>query len=212
MDYNIYDHDINQKPKKIIFFYIFVILLSITIVIATIVITYRYFYGTDDADEYAKSNYNSERSEIIENANKKEIEEIVPQNITSNQGQNNIENVTIKDENIFPKHNIEESIASLFPKYDETTQSKVRNAQTSNEKNVYLTFDDGPSTSVTPEILNTLKKYNVKATFFVLGKNVDLYPELTKRAYKEGNYIANHGYTHSYSSIYSNPRNVYKKQ
>lgn len=208
MDYNIYDHNIRQKPKKIIYFYIFVIILSIAIVIATILVTYRYFYGTDDTDEYAKSDYNSERSEIIEKANKKEVEEIVPQNIIPNEGQNNIENVTIKEENVLPKHNIEESIASLFPKYDETTQSKVKNAQTSDEKSVYLTFDDGPSLNVTPQILDTLKKYNVKATFFVLGKNVDLYPELTKRAYKEGNYIANHGYTHSYSTIYSNPRNV----
>ncbi len=73
------------------------------------------------------------------------------------------------------------------------------------EKRVFLTFDDGPSESVTPLILNTLKEQNVKATFFVLGGNAKRYPKLVKRAYEEGHYIANHGYSHKYSSVYSSP-------
>lgn len=70
------------------------------------------------------------------------------------------------------------------------------------EKRVFLTFDDGPSKSVTPQILDLLKQEEIKATFFVLGKNVNRYPDITKRAYEEGHFIANHGYTHSYSAIY----------
>lgn len=70
------------------------------------------------------------------------------------------------------------------------------------EKRVFLTFDDGPSKSVTPQILDLLKQEEIKATFFVLGKNVSRYPDITKRAYEEGHFIANHGYTHSYSAIY----------
>ena len=65
-----------------------------------------------------------------------------------------------------------------------------------------MTFDDGPTNAVTPSILDTLNKYNVKATFFVLGTNAKKYPELVKREYEEGHYIANHGYSHKYSKIY----------
>ena len=69
-------------------------------------------------------------------------------------------------------------------------------------KRVFLTFDDGPSKEVTPQILDVLNKYNVKATFFVLGNRVNMYPDIVKHAHEEGHYIANHGYSHKYSSIY----------
>ena len=74
---------------------------------------------------------------------------------------------------------------------------------TKNEKKVaYLTFDDGPTTSVTPKILDILKAENVKASFFVIGKYVDRHPEIVKREYEEGHYIANHGYDHDNSILY----------
>ena len=73
------------------------------------------------------------------------------------------------------------------------------------EKRVFLTFDDGPSQSVTPLILDVLKQENVKATFFVLGTNTKYNPELVKREFDEGHYIANHGYTHKYSTVYASP-------
>ena len=57
-----------------------------------------------------------------------------------------------------------------------------------------MTFDDGPSQTVTPVILDTLKKENVKVTFFLLGSRVELNPDIVKREYEEGHYIANHGY------------------
>lgn len=67
---------------------------------------------------------------------------------------------------------------------------------------ICLTFDDGPNPSVTPKILDILKEENVKASFFVIGKYVDAYPEISKRAYEEGHYIANHGYDHKNSILY----------
>lgn len=73
------------------------------------------------------------------------------------------------------------------------------------EKRVFLTFDDGPSQSVTPLILDVLKQENVKATFFVLGTNTKYNPDLIKREFDEGHYIANHGYTHKYSTVYASP-------
>lgn len=75
-------------------------------------------------------------------------------------------------------------------------------------KRVFLTFDDGPTKEVTPKVLDILKKYNIKATFFVLGSRVKENPDIVKRAYQEGHYIANHSYSHKYSSIYKSANNV----
>lgn len=77
------------------------------------------------------------------------------------------------------------------------------------KKVAYLTFDDGPSTTVTPKVLDVLKKYNIKGTFFVLGSNVEQNErskEMLKRIFEEGNAIGNHGYTHSLSKLYPHNR------
>ena len=66
-------------------------------------------------------------------------------------------------------------------------------------KVVYLTFDDGPSSDVTPQILDTLKKYHAKATFFVIGTAVSANPEMLQREYDEGHSIGLHSYTHDYA-------------
>lgn len=111
---------------------------------------------------------------------------------------------------VFQVNNLMEQIKEEFISqrtiiYTENTQSKInatmkRNAE---KKEVYLTFDDGPSKTVTPKILDVLKENNINATFFVLGNMVNYYPDIVKRAYDEGNYIANHGYSHVYSQIYA---------
>lgn len=75
------------------------------------------------------------------------------------------------------------------------------------KKTVYLTFDDGPSSKVTGEILDVLKEKDVKATFFVLGNMVDKNKksqEALMRMADEGHAIANHGYSHDYSALYPN--------
>lgn len=77
----------------------------------------------------------------------------------------------------------------------------VSNLIKGKEKIAYLTFDDGPSL-VTPKILDILNKENVKASFFVIGKSVEAHPEIVKRAYDEGHYIANHTYSHNNSILY----------
>ena len=97
---------------------------------------------------------------------------------------------------------------NYLPNYTEASKERMKNIYHSNEKVVYLTFDDGPSKSVTPLILDLLKQENVKATFFVLGSRVEKNPSLVLRAYNEGHYIANHGYSHVYKDIYSSPQAV----
>ncbi|WP_368656800.1 exo-beta-N-acetylmuramidase NamZ domain-containing protein [Brevibacillus dissolubilis] len=68
-------------------------------------------------------------------------------------------------------------------------------------KVAYLTFDDGAS-NVTPQVLDVLKQYRVRATFFVIGRNAEKYPAMIKRMATEGHVIGGHTYSHDYSKIY----------
>ena len=67
----------------------------------------------------------------------------------------------------------------------------------SSKKAVALTFDDGPDTKNTSQLLDILQKYNVKASFFVTGKNCMENPDLLKNIFFQGHVIGNHSYTHS---------------
>jgi peptidoglycan/xylan/chitin deacetylase (PgdA/CDA1 family) len=70
------------------------------------------------------------------------------------------------------------------------------------EKTIYLTFDDGPS-RYTDSFLDILAKHNIKATFFVVGRNDPKSKEILRRIVKEGHTIAPHTYTHVYKEIYA---------
>lgn len=71
------------------------------------------------------------------------------------------------------------------------------------KKTVYLTFDDGPTHVVTNQLLDVLKKYNIKATFFVVGKEIEGTEDILLRIYKEGHGIGLHTYSHNYKKLYS---------
>jgi len=64
------------------------------------------------------------------------------------------------------------------------------------DKTLYLTFDDGPHPEATLFVLKELKKYNVLATFFCIGKNVVAYPDIYKQIIREGHSVGNHTYNH----------------
>ncbi len=64
------------------------------------------------------------------------------------------------------------------------------------EKELYLTFDDGPHPDITPFVLKLLKEFNALATFFCIGKNVAAYPETYKQILNEGHTVGNHTYNH----------------
>lgn len=64
------------------------------------------------------------------------------------------------------------------------------------EKDIYLTFDDGPTPEVTPWVLDHLREYDAKGTFFCLGRNVDRYPDIYRQILDEGHAVGNHTYSH----------------
>jgi peptidoglycan/xylan/chitin deacetylase (PgdA/CDA1 family) len=65
-----------------------------------------------------------------------------------------------------------------------------------NERDIALTFDDGPSPQLTPKLLDLLAARHIKATFFVIGENVAAHPEIVARAVREGHEIGNHSWDH----------------
>ncbi len=64
------------------------------------------------------------------------------------------------------------------------------------ERSLFLTFDDGPNEIATPFVLDELKKYRARATFFCIGKNVEKYPEIYARIIAEGHSVGNHTQDH----------------
>ena len=79
-------------------------------------------------------------------------------------------------------------IQNLFPNFKWSIPTK--------EKTVYLTFDDGPIPKVTPWVLDQLKAFGFKATFFCVGDNIKKYPEVFERIINEGHSVGNHTYNH----------------
>jgi peptidoglycan-N-acetylglucosamine deacetylase len=79
-------------------------------------------------------------------------------------------------------------IKKIFSKY-------VWNIQ-NNENKVYLTFDDGPTPEITHWVLEQLEKYNAKATFFCIGKNIEKHPEILQEVIKSGHSVGNHTFNH----------------
>lgn len=91
-----------------------------------------------------------------------------------------------------PRENVQDVLIEQTPS----------NADLKYDKRIYLTFDDGPSSN-TAQILDILKKYDVKATFFVLGKTDDASKALYQRIVAEGHTLGMHSYSHKYEEIYA---------
>lgn len=166
---------LNKKKVAIL-----IIILILLVVLATIT-------GIKIADKNQKDRYSQElqnqETQLKEEEERKQKEEQEKQN------------------QIVQEHIAQTSI----PLTDEQKDNILHIYRSTGEKRVFLTFDDGPSRSVTPLILDLLKQENVKATFFVLGNNVKNNPDIVKRAFEEGHYIANHGYSHKYDEVYASP-------
>lgn len=123
-----------------------------------------------------------------------------------------------KEEILEDKEEIQEDIEAVQIETPETKLEPEEKESVSEEaeteesteavktRNVYLTFDDGPSI-YTGEILDILKEYNVKATFFVVGKEGEKYEELYKRIVEEGHTLGMHSYSHRYNEIYASEEN-----
>ncbi|UUZ81653.1 polysaccharide deacetylase family protein [Paenibacillus sp. P26] len=93
-------------------------------------------------------------------------------------------------------------VASLTTAAVSAPRSEVVSKIETDQKWIAITFDDGPNPVYTPQILDLLKQYNAKATFFVLGKRVQMYPAIAIREVNEGHEIANHTFDHHFLKNY----------
>jgi peptidoglycan/xylan/chitin deacetylase (PgdA/CDA1 family) len=84
----------------------------------------------------------------------------------------------------------------------------IREARARNKRSVYITVDDGPS-QLTPKFLDIFEANGVRATFFVVGANVEIYPRALRETYAKGHYIANHSYSHKYSELYGSSKSFF---
>lgn len=100
----------------------------------------------------------------------------------------------------------EENIsATILPDLLNEEECKENKEIDKNQKKIiYLTFDDGPSFKVTNKVLDVLKENEVKATFFLIGNQIEGKEDIVKRIYAEGNSIGLHTYTHNFKRIYCN--------
>lgn len=88
------------------------------------------------------------------------------------------------------------TIGSFHIRWNFFIKAKHHNYSVSNNE-IAFTFDDGPHPEFTPKVLDLLKQYNSKATFFCIGKNIEKYPDIVKRIISEGHSIGNHSYSHT---------------
>lgn len=143
------------------------------------------------AEEYAASLEDSKINEYnIEESTKKEKVEQVGQEEKNDPNTDKKES-TVKNQSI---------IAEPINHKEKNTSQKVDSKLAG--KKVYLTFDDGPS-SYTDEILDILGEYNVKATFFVIGKTDEESKRLYQRIVNEGHTLGMHSFSHDYKNIYN---------
>jgi peptidoglycan/xylan/chitin deacetylase (PgdA/CDA1 family) len=95
-------------------------------------------------------------------------------------------------------------IQNPHPEYAVAAEEIYSFGRSEGKKYVFLTFDDGPNTTITPMVLDTLKSFNVHATFFVLGSSADKNPQVLKQILNDGHAVANHTYSHDYKVLYPN--------
>lgn len=160
----------------------------------------------EDTDNIIAEEQKNTHENIDTNNKEEEIKEEKVENNDNSSDKNNKGDDSNKDES---QESNTDPVVSEEKNKNKEFIDKINNIYNGEEgKRVFLTFDDGPSESVTQKILDILDKYDIKATFFVLGCNAKSHPDIVKRAYDSGHYIANHGYSHKYSKIYKNTSTV----
>ncbi|MGL5756204.1 MAG: polysaccharide deacetylase family protein [Paraclostridium sp.] len=148
---------------------------------------------------------NKVKAYVDETIKEKQEQKVAEQKKLAEEEQKRKEAEEAKKKMIGVKHGAESYSYSA-----EKVAEKLKNYDYSNngEKVVFLTFDDGTSTTVTPEILKILNEEGVKATFFLTGQNIERggekAKELIKQEFNDGHAIANHSYSHDYGILYPN--------
>ena len=205
------------NKKKLIATIIGIIILIAIVAMLSIVLTNRKqatTVGNDDA--------NALQSQIAESTeNKTSTWKVDTKDNQIPEQNTNVENNTTEKENSTKQENTTIQSTENNTSAENTTSKSTQQETTASKDSkdvkgvIWLTFDDGPSATITPKVLDILKKENIKATFFVINYS-DSNEHLLKREAEEGHTIGIHGYSHEYSKIYKSKEtfmnNVYTLQ
>lgn len=214
-----YYEEVPVSNKNIIIFCVVIALITIGIIVFTGFLAYKMIQDSkvvpEDLSQYSTVGKKTEeepknnRTRRTVSPSKVPSEEPTeePSEVPSEEPKSTQVQRVSKVTSNFPKHDHGAAIESQLPTYSDEIAKKVVNVYYEEAKKVFLTFDDGPSQN-TQAILDILDKYDVKATFFVMGANVDAKPNLVKEEYEKGHFIANHSYTHQYSQLYASEQSI----
>lgn len=155
--------------------------------------------------------YEHYRSKIVQANNTVAAGKIKTTNDTKVDTISNEENYK-EDSSVFKASNVSSKGQGYTYDVQKVKDILDNKAKNDGKKIVFITFDDGPSVTVTPKILNVLKDYDVKATFCLIGREVNVSEgskRLVKRIFEEGHALANHTYSHDLKNMYyENKTNV----
>lgn len=191
-----------ESLKKIIVSSVILLLLTPIILCIVLFIKVNHLEKTinqmmEMVEEYNQTeNINAETKGVISEDSASFVDE---QNVEQNINENNAES-------LLESGGINEDSRLLDNIENETNIEVDRNNEGLNVRKVYLTFDDGPSSN-TAEILDVLEQYDVKATFFVVGKEDAYSCEMLKEIVDGGHTLGMHSYSHKYSEIYASKEN-----
>jgi peptidoglycan/xylan/chitin deacetylase (PgdA/CDA1 family) len=164
--------------------------------------------GLEGPYAYA-ADYDSINKKTVQNPDKNNTERNNDNNLKESgmdkNGQPINQNTTEKDQNVSDKdQNTTDKVQHSTSKNNKDNKDNLNKCKDGiyQGKKVYLTFDDGPS-NYTGEILDILKEYNVKATFFVIGKTDSESKKMYKRIVEEGHSLGMHSYSHDYDKLYN---------
>ncbi|MDF2503743.1 polysaccharide deacetylase family protein [Clostridium sp.] len=198
----------NNKPNK---FIMAVCIFVVCILFVSVGIIYT---QKPKADSEANIKPKIHSAAITTDENKKQqANNSKNQNKNNDQATNKADNTERTNANSTDAKNTNESKENVAAKPSkQSSQAPSNNGENdtpapAGNKVAYLTFDDGPSPTVTPQVLDVLKSQGVQATFFVIGASAEKNPDILRREKAEGHSIGNHTYSHDYNYIYSSTSN-----
>ena len=191
---------------------IMITVLSVVVILAVLLAMFKFVRNTN----FALPEFNpvegfhrlvdtvtSNKTETV--TNDEPVESFAPAEAEEGESEEPLGNTPVPEDDIIETESTVISPSGKYPAPSENNNllEIFKTAEGETEKICCLTFDDGPNKTTTPEILDILADYNIKATFFEVGEKLSQNKELAKRTFDEGHLLANHTYTQKYSTIYT---------
>lgn len=190
---------VNNKKYFLLLSSLFLLLISIFLIILFFMNNNGYI-ATKNKNKFVAISSQGHSVVVIRTFSEVIKKDMKPKEKPTDKKSDNSEKFPEKSENPQAGTDKKDTQPSKAADKPQLNQSKVKIA--------YLTFDDGPSEETTPKVLDILDKFNIKATFFVIGNNAIKYSDILKKSYDRGHAIGNHTYSHDIEYYSIKPENM----